>query len=348
MHYMLFVTFFPQLIAGPIVHHKDVLPQFIRKDTFTPRAENFAVGTTIFFIGLFKKVVLADSVAPFANTVFNSALAGGSIGFADAWAGAFAYSFQIYFDFSGYSDMAIGLARMVGIRLPLNFDSPYKSTGIIDLWKRWHMTLSRFLRDYLYFPLGGNRLGNRRRYVNLMIVMLLGGLWHGAGWTFVIWGGLHGIYLGFNHAWRAWRGDKRRDTLFARSASTIVTYIAIVVAWVFFRAESFPAAWSIIVSMASVGTVLDPAQLLGSFSLGRELLLWLVVMSPIVWFLPNTQQIMQQYKPALKTYPGEIKQVGFPFMQWQPKVSWAIAIGGSAVISILYMSRINEFIYFQF
>ena len=203
LRYALFVTFFPQLIAGPIVHHSEMMPQFANKNIGRFQLANLITGGMIFAIGLFKKVVLADNIAPYATAVFNASAEGNSVPFVDAWTGVLAYTFQIYFDFSGYSDMAIGLGRMVGICLPLNFNSPYKATGIIDFWRRWHMTLSRFLRDYLYIPLGGNRMGPSRRYVNMITVMLLGGLWHGAGWNFVIWGALHGVYLGVNHAWRS-------------------------------------------------------------------------------------------------------------------------------------------------
>ena len=181
LHYALFVTFFPQFIAGPIVHHKEMLPQFTRRQRLTPRARDLAVGSTIFVLGLLKKVVIADGISGYATPAFDAADLGVNLSMAAAWTATLAYTFQLYFDFSGYSDMAIGLARLFGIRLPLNFDAPYRSTSIIDFWHRWHMTLSRFLRDYVYIPLGGNRQGTRRRYVNVMATMLLGGLWHGAG-----------------------------------------------------------------------------------------------------------------------------------------------------------------------
>jgi D-alanyl-lipoteichoic acid acyltransferase DltB (MBOAT superfamily) len=186
VHYSLFVTYFPHLIAGPVLHHKEMMPQFGQASTYRFSHEHLTVGLTVFAIGLFKKVVLADGVAPFASSVFAAAERGEVLGLFQAWGGTLAYSLQLYFDFSGYSDMAIGLSYMIGVRLPINFNSPYKSVNIADFWRRWHMTLSRFLRDYLYIPLGGNRKGSVRRYVNLMTTMLLGGLWHGAGWTFVL------------------------------------------------------------------------------------------------------------------------------------------------------------------
>lgn len=178
--FLLFITFFPHLIAGPIIHHSEMMPQFAEPKTFRFQWENLAVGLAIFSMGLFKKVVIADGLSRHAVKVFDAAAAGQPLYAADAWAGVFSYAFQIYFDFSGYSDMAIALARMFGITLPLNFNSPYKAVNIIEFWRRWHMTLSRFLRDYLYIPLGGNRRGTGRRYLNLILTMVLGGLWHGA------------------------------------------------------------------------------------------------------------------------------------------------------------------------
>ena len=206
--------------------------------------------------------MLADNLAPFANPVFAAAERGMHVSLIEAWGGALAYTLQIYFDFSGYSDMAIGLARMFGIRLPINFDSPYKATSIIDFWRRWHITLSRFLRDYLYIPLGGNRRGRGRRYVNLMATMLLGGLWHGAAWTFVLWGGLHGLYLVANHGWRAARRGflpvARRDP-WERVAGW-AGRIAVVFAWVFFRAGSFDGASDLLAGMFGFHGLLVPAR----------------------------------------------------------------------------------------
>jgi alginate O-acetyltransferase complex protein AlgI len=208
--FLLFVAFFPQLIAGPIVHHREVLPQFARVRSGGPDPTDLSVGLTLFGIGLFKKTMLADPIGAHAKLVFEAAERAIVLTTTEAWLGALAYSFQLYFDFSGYSDMAIGLARMFGVRLPLNFASPYKSLSIIEFWRRWHITLSRFLRDYVYIPLGGNRHGPIRRYFNIAIVMLVGGFWHGAGWTFIIWGALHCCYLLINHAWRTVAHLRRR------------------------------------------------------------------------------------------------------------------------------------------
>jgi D-alanyl-lipoteichoic acid acyltransferase DltB (MBOAT superfamily) len=265
LHYCLFVLFFPQLIAGPIVHHSEMLPQFSREKIYKFCQRTFAVGLSIFLIGLFKKVVLADGAAVYASPVFSASEEGVVITFFEAWSAALGYTFQLYFDFSGYSDMAIGIARMFGIKLPINFNSPYKAVNIIEFWRRWHITLSRFLRDYLYFPLGGNRKGSIRRYVNLFITMLLGGLWHGAGWTFVIWGVLHGSYLIINHAWHALKrkliNQNSFPPLIAVFLSRIITLFAIIVAWVVFRAETFDGAVNILQGMFGFNGVFLPAQI---------------------------------------------------------------------------------------
>ena len=260
-HYTLFVTYFPHLIAGPILHHREMMPQFDRRSTYTLDWDNVAVGLTMFIIGLFKKTVIADDMAAFASPAFDAAAGGTQLTLLEAWGAALAYTFQIYFDFSGYTDMALGASRMFGIVLPLNFRSPYKAANIIDFWRRWHITLSRFLRDYVYIPLGGNRKSVPRRYENLLLTMLIGGLWHGAGWTFVFWGALHGIYLVINHGWRSLR--RRFDTAAppgARALATLTTFVAVVVAWVFFRASDFTSAVSIIAGMAGQNGVVLPAQ----------------------------------------------------------------------------------------
>ncbi len=258
-HYTLFVTYFPHLIAGPILHHREMMPQFDRRATYVPNWDNIAVGLTMFIFGLFKKTVIADDMAGFASPAFNAAAAGTQLTLLEAWGAALAYTFQIYFDFSGYTDMALGASRMFGIVLPLNFRSPYKARSIIDFWRRWHITLSRFLRDYVYIPLGGNRKTELRRYQNLLLTMLIGGLWHGAGWTFVFWGALHGVYLVINHAWRS----LRRHFDFAsppgaRALAILTTFIAVVVAWVFFRAADFTTAVSIVAGMAGQNGVVLP------------------------------------------------------------------------------------------
>lgn len=266
IHYTLFVTFFPQLIAGPIVHHKEMMPQFQKRLQSADTLKNIYLGAYFFSIGLFKKIVIADGVSFYANNAFDAAAAGTTLYAIDAWGGALAYTFQLYFDFSGYADMAIGSALMFGIRLPLNFNSPYKSVNITEFWRRWHITLSRFLRDYIYIPLGGNRKGLSRKQTNLMITMLLGGLWHGAGWNFIIWGGLHGLYLVINHFWQMFScstvGRFSKPLLFVyRFFSWLLTFLAVVVAWVFFRAVTLDAAIVMLKGMFGLNGYVVPYNL---------------------------------------------------------------------------------------
>ncbi|MGO8754189.1 MAG: MBOAT family O-acyltransferase [Gallionellaceae bacterium] len=369
IHYALFVTYFPHLIAGPVLHHKEMMPQFAHAETYRLRIEKIVVGSTIFFVGLFKKVVLADGVAPYANQAFDAATAGDPLQFFQAWGGALAYTMQLYFDFSGYSDMAIGLSLLFGIALPLNFHSPYKAVNIIEFWRRWHMTLSRFLRDYLYIPLGGNRKGGVRRYVNLGVTMLLGGLWHGAAWTFVLWGGLHGCYLIINHAWRALRvslgQDLTRSTWVGRFAGMAITFFVVVVAWVFFRASSFESALHMLKAMAgmygvslpaafasSLGGLREPLQALGvtfSFGGGTQFVNtygWVVSLSLIVFLAPNTQEIMRSWGPTLNDVhaPAGI-QARFA---WRPSVRWTVFMSLVATAAILSLSHPSKFLYFQF
>jgi alginate O-acetyltransferase complex protein AlgI len=364
------VTYFPHLIAGPILHHADMMPQFARPETYRMRWGNIAVGLTIFFIGLFKKTVLADGIAPHSTTVFVAAAAGTALPFLDAWGGALAYTLRLYFDFSGYCDMAIGISRLFGINLPLNFNSPYKAENISEFWRRWHVTLSRFLRDYLYIPLGGNRKGAARRYFNLLVTMLLGGLWHGANWTFVIWGGMHGLYLVVNQAWQAFRKrlgwNRRANSRVGRKAAQALTFLAVVVAWVFFRATSIDAALIVLKGMAGLNGIEMPFNWLAKWGIVGEwlsqhgvrfhnsptfadgpLLGWIVSGLGIVWLAPNTQQIMERFHPAFN-YSHEPRQ-SMPWLRWQPTTQWALATVIVAYYGMLYMSSgFSEFIYFQF
>ncbi len=267
LQYCLFVTFFPQLIAGPIVHHSEMFPQFNKPGLLSINWSNTSIGVTIFAIGLFKKVVMADGLSTYATPVFSAAEQGVVIHFFEGWTSALSYTFQLYFDFSGYSDMAIGIAKMFNIELPQNFKSPYKSKNIIEFWRRWHITLSRFLKHYLYIPLGGNRKGNRRRYTSLMVTMLLGGLWHGASWTFVIWGGLHGLYLTLNHGWqqfcKSFGFNLKKSSFTGRCVGRLITFLSVVVAWVIFRAESFSGAINVLSGMLGLQGFVLPAQVAG-------------------------------------------------------------------------------------
>ncbi len=365
LHYCLFVTFFPQLIAGPIVHHKEMLPQFCSNRAYRPNSINLAIGITIFTIGLFKKVVIADNVAILATPVFIAAENREHIDFFLAWTGAFAYTFQLYFDFSGYSDMAIGLGRMFGIKLPINFNSPYQATSIINFWHRWHITLSRFLRDYLYIPLGGSHKGLARRYVNLFLTMILGGLWHGAGWTYIIWGGLHGMYLIINHIWnRIWRWNL--DYWWSRGIARILTMMAVIVGWVFFRAESLDGAFHLLTAMTNLPSTLHgnigPLEPLlaafgfrfnGGFFAHEHYIktIWLIGFLIVIWAWPNTQQLMVKFKPALDAHVKPSEQPFFNIWKnitWSPTTIWAASIALLSGTALLSLSSISEFLYFQF
>jgi D-alanyl-lipoteichoic acid acyltransferase DltB (MBOAT superfamily) len=378
--YTLFVSFFPHLIAGPLVHHAEMIPQFKRGRT--GRSSVLAArGLAIFAAGLFKKVVIADTLAQFVSPVFAHLDAGGGVTTPWAWLATLAYSLQIYFDFSGYSDMAVGLALLFGIRLPVNFRSPYQATSIIEFWRHWHITLSRFLRDYLYIPLGGNRLGEQRRYINLLVTMVLGGLWHGAGWNFLVWGGLHGIYLSINHLWRAWRGgdkpaaatDLAAKGLAAkelaakglaakgvaakawtlRGLSWAITFLAVVIAWVFFRARTMPGAWQMFGGLfgfeagssayASPGILrlMDMPVLVGEERLlligGGAVALALA----IALCLPNVPQLFgyREYRRAPE--PAS-------WLRWRPNGAWALMSALALAISLFGMWQRLEFLYFQF
>ncbi|MGB3518137.1 MAG: MBOAT family O-acyltransferase [Elainellaceae cyanobacterium] len=352
LRYCLFVTFFPQLIAGPIVHHDEMMPQFAQRDILKPSMRAIAIGLTLFTLGLFKKVMIADTIAGYGNSIFRAAMMGEELSFFTAWLGAIAYTFQLYFDFSGYADMSIGIAYMLKIKLPLNFFSPYKSVDIIDFWRRWHMTLSRFLKDYIYIPLGGNRKGKVRRYVNLLTTMLLGGLWHGAGWTFVIWGGLHGIYLVINHAWRGlenrfgWAVGESVPTW--RSLLSIgVTFIAVTVSWVLFRANDLSAAGVMLQGM--IGRYGFDWVTSSSF-LELEWVTTLVLLAAIglAFFCPNAYELLERYRPALETYRTSAFSTAKTWFHWMPSQAWAIIMGLMFGVSILGMSRVSEFLYFQF
>ncbi|WP_424102903.1 MBOAT family O-acyltransferase [Moorena producens] len=375
--YCLFVTFFPQLIAGPIVRYQALMPQFSFQENLRLNSESLALGISIFSVGLFKKF-LADAIAIHCDPVFMAAYNGEVLSFFEAWYGALAYTMQLYFDFSGYSDMAIGIGNMFGIRLPLNFFSPYKAASIIDFWRRWHMTLSKFLRDYLYIPLGGNRKGEFRRYMNILITMLLGGLWHGAGWTFVLWGGLHGLYLLINHCWQyllvKLELTQLSNQIWMRLMGRIITFIAVVFAWVIFRSENLEVAVQMLNSMTRVSDIsvwhllndtLQRAELNDSFQLGNY---WqflspnalirisgfnlLVMLLTIVWFFPNTQQLFDEYTPTVQTYDVQLEaefENSPKYLQWKPRFTWLYIIIIMNLVSFSALASIpSEFLYFQF
>jgi D-alanyl-lipoteichoic acid acyltransferase DltB (MBOAT superfamily) len=311
VNYILFVTFYPHLIAGPILHHGEMMPQFDRVRNKVWNWSNAARGIHIFCIGLFKKVVIADTFAEYANDGFAKASL-----FVESWIAALSYTFQLYFDFSGYTDMAIGIAQLFNIRLPQNFNSPYKATSIQDFWRRWHMTLSRFLREYIYIPLGGNRKGRLRTYANNMAVFLIGGFWHGAGWTFIMWGFLHGAAQIIQRIWNEWGRPLPRWLAWA------ITFLFVNVTWVFFRAESFGQALRLLRGMAGLNGF--------DFRLQAEHLfpaLLIAVFLPIVLLARNSSERERDFRPGWKT---------------------GLSAAAMFIVSLLFMNRISEFLYFDF
>jgi alginate O-acetyltransferase complex protein AlgI len=363
LRYATFITFFPQLIAGPIVHYVPLMRQFDRVRPRKVHASNVSIGLMFFIIGLTKKVIIADNLAAYTDRLFSAADGSVPLGFFEAWLAVFTYTFQIYFDFSGYSDMAIGLALMFGIRLPVNFNSPYKSRSFIEFWRRWHITLSRFLRDYVYIPLGGNRHGIPAQISSIAVTMLLGGLWHGASWTFVGWGAVHGILLALNHVWRAtglaaiaerWLGSHLYDAI-----CLLVTFISVSVAWVLFRSQSQAAAMFILNGLIGSNgfgenlpefTLLNGVPVLNFF---RDAQSWPVVpvistvicatLLLIVWVLPNSQQIMS-YRTCLPS--GSIWRP----VRWRPNPGWFVIamIMFSSSLSCMVTLNIRPFTYFAF
>ena len=356
VNHLFLVSFFPHLIAGPIVAQHEMLPQLAAARRWVLNPGRLAVGIALFAAGLFKKTVLIDPFAQHIDALYAVAARGDPIGFLDGWAAGIGYGFQVYFDFSGYSDMALGLAFMFGIRLPLNFFSPYKAASIRQFWRRWHVTLSRFLRDLLFIPLGGSRHGLLRTIAALLVTMGLGGLWHGAGWKFVIWGLLHGAYLAVNHLW-AQLVVPRAGNLVARvraapvlsraalAASVLLTYAAVSFAWVFFRAPDFDTALRFAAAM--LGFSGQP----GGQALGAEMLPMLLPYFLIVWCLPNTMQLFGRAGAILhvedyatpREPPALLRRFAF-----KPSRAWAVGSALIFVIAWFAMSNLSPFIYYQF
>jgi alginate O-acetyltransferase complex protein AlgI len=346
--YALFVTFFPQLIAGPIVHHNKLMPQISRLRHAIFNRSMATCGLVIFFTGAFKKVALADNFAPMADAVFSKAdaVGAGAISALSAWMGALSYTLQIYFDFSGYSDMAIGLGLIFGLQLPINFLSPYKSVSIIDFWRRWHITLSTFLRDYLYIPLGGNRKGKLMRYRNLILTMLLGGFWHGAGWNFIIWGGLHGGLLVVNHGLDMIKSRSRYRGL-PKPVAVVVTLLAVIFAWVYFRAGTLSGANQLVASMFGLGGTDDMTWFRAQ---------WVLVAAGflIVWSLPNVSQIFRYRNEAAEMDWDAVahERLGIA-AEGEPKAaggrqSIVVLIGVLIAVALALMPQPSVFLYFNF
>ncbi|HWX50076.1 MAG TPA: MBOAT family O-acyltransferase [Roseomonas sp.] len=392
LNYCLFITFFPHLIAGPITHHREMLSQFSNPENFRPRLDNISVGATLFVLGLAKKVLFADPMGAEAGPVFAAAQGGMALPLLDAWSAALAYTMQLYFDFSGYTDMAIGLGLLFGISLPPNFDSPFKAHNIADFWSRWHMTLTRFLTAYIYNPIvlrvtrarvaAGKPLPKRGKMAvstflaliayPTLATMAISGIWHGAGWTFVVFGLLHGFYLVVVQGWRAlkahwgWKVDS--DKLWHRVPAVLLTFLCVVVANVFFRAPSLEAALSMLSSMVGMNGVLLPtsferipgiAPIAGLLGIPFEpgpffkpvLGLQIALLLAIVWFLPNTQQFLRQYRTALNWRPQvNWLQQRLAVATWRPSMVYGVVLGvlGFFALARAMSAAPTEFLYFQF
>lgn len=355
VEYALFVTFFPHLIAGPILHHREMMPQFSQERRYRLNGDDFLVGLSWFILGLAKKAILADRLGLVADRDFHqvAALSTGS-----AWIALLCYSLQLYFDFSGYSDMAIGLARMFSIEFPLNFNSPYKAANIIDFWARWHMTLTRYLTLYLYNPIS---LGVTRRRIAagkkasraaqktlagfssmvawpMLATMFLVGIWHGAGFQFLIFGILHGCFLTANHAWRIFvhppSANEKVNPL-TRAASVLLTYSCVLIGQVFFRANSTGDAITLLSEMAGLRHGSQQPTFTSSVAL-------LVILFPVVWFMPNTQEILGQVKSRI-----EDRSI-WARLRYQPTWAWSVAMALLLLVSIIFVSNGSTFLYFQF
>ncbi len=390
--YCLFVFFFPQLVAGPIVHYREMMPQFQRLDARV-RATDLAVGLTLFAFGLFKKVVLADGIAPQVSPIYLQAAGSGDVSLIAAWVAAVGFTLQIYFDFSGYSDMALGLGRCFGIRLPANFDSPLRASSVIDYWNRWHMTLTRFLTAYVYNPMSmaltrrrlaaGRGSGFRGMSPGAFVLLLgvptfvtmgISGLWHGAAYTFVLWGLLHGLYLTVNHAWRVAVvprfADRERYERNMRPLGWALTFLAVVVAMVLFRAPSLAAAADVYAGMLGLNGVVVPgvvhgalgaaADALGVRAAGegewgsvREFVVstgWTGILLGVALLLPNSLRVLQAYEPAMDLRSDGAAAVIGPLARvlWRPTLPWALLVAGLGAVAVMRLRGPSEFLYWQF
>lgn len=349
LNYCLFVTFFPQLVAGPIVHHQEIMPQFARLRNRLPAPRNMALGLFFFSLGLFKKVWIADQFSGWAGTGFSAK----NLTFLDAWGASLSYTFQLYFDFSGYSDMALGAALFFNIILPVNFASPYQAASIQDFWRCWHITLSRWLRDYIYIPLGGSRKGRSRTCLNLLITFLLGGLWHGAGWTFILWGAVHGAALAAHRLW------KEHGLRLPVLLGWICTFLFVNASWVLFRATSVEEGLRVLNGMAGLNGIVLSAGMVqlveqisplhgtltaGTLLLPNEMRWYLLVVAPVLFLLPNSCQIGGLLPSSLPDKPLQ------RLLCFRPNLYWAIFTGLLFSCALYRMLRVapSEFLYFNF
>ncbi|MCF0125920.1 MAG: MBOAT family protein [Clostridia bacterium] len=326
--YLLFVTIFPHLIAGPIIYHKSMIPQFSEEVRYKFNSDNFSKGITWFVLGLFKKVVIADWLCRIADVVFEHS---DQLSVLEAWGGSLAYSLQLFFDFSGYSEMAIGIALLFNYNLPINFNAPYKACSIIDFWRRWHITLSTFLKNYLYIPLGGNRTGHHLR--NIFITMFLGGLWHGAGWTFILWGTLHGLFICINHLWR------KTKIKLPGAISWLLTFNAVNFAWIFFRADNFKQAFNIIKAMGDISNFAYPytrnvAKFLPNLNYSEN---FLFASNDVLW-------IILLLIASVAYYSVE----DWMEVKFKPQALTAIVMALAFVYAVSQLNKLSTFLYFQF
>ena len=375
--YCTFVLFFPQLVAGPIVHYREMMPQFAAA-TCRFDKENFAVALTLLCFGLFKKVVLADNIAPLVTPIYEHSAAAGNTPFLLAWMAAVGFTLQLYFDFSGYTDMALGLARFFGIKLPPNFNSPLKASSIIDFWLRWHMTLTRFLTAYIYNPLvlwmtrrratkGRPGFGVRNptigAFVSLLMVplittMFISGLWHGAGYGFIIWGLLHGVFLTINHGWRVfaahrWRNRASYDRIM-KPAGFVLTFVSVTAAMVFFRAQTVSSALDLAKGVFGLnGVALGHGAQAIAETYGTDIqktAMWIAILLFIGLVCPNTLQILAPYEPALGVKPQStapvIGKIKIP--AWGPSLPWAVVMSAVVAMAVVSLGGPSEFLYWQF
>ena len=368
--YCLFVLFFPQLIAGPIVHYREMMPQFHRVSCHFDR-ENVSVGLTLLAFGLFKKVFLADNIAQLVTPIYQQAASGSRVGLLSGWIAAIGFTLQIYFDFSGYTDMALGIARLFGVKLPPNFNSPLRASSIIDFWQRWHMTLTRFLTAYIYNPLtlwltrrraarGLPAFAGRNKSAGafsellmfpILLTMLVSGIWHGAGYTFIVWGVLHGVFLTLNHAWRLLEPRVLRDnSLYARfmqPAGFIITFACVAASMVIFRASNLRTAIDLVQGLFGLHGIGLSAMRDG---IGRKgTIIWIAFPAAIALLGPNTLQILSRYEPALGWKPSHHDGAAAGTrMLWRPSLAWAVAVSTIAATGILYLGGQSEFLYWQF
>lgn len=369
--YAMVVTLFPHLIAGPILRFREIAPQLDRPLWLPGMPMKIATGVSLFAIGIFKKAFIADYFAGFVEPSFDAAAAGVALSFLEAWGATLSYTFQLYFDFSGYSDMAVGLAFCLGIRFPANFLSPYKATSIIAFWRCWHVTLSRFLRDYLYIPLGGGRYGESRKIVNILLTMAIGGVWHGVGWNFLVWGIGHGGAIVINHCWRK-LNDLNSGRLTLHSIlSWLLTFVTVVMLWAVFRAENLHSAMLMIKGMLGMNGFIAPDTYKGylglfgpifegwvefktvypgvlSYYYGAIQVVPLVAALIAVLTLPNTYEIMRAGRPMLVEKSARITARIPKYLRWRPHPAIFVVAIGIIYGSIIMINAKSRFLYFQF